>query len=241
VASSPAPARSSPGRPTAPRARAARVAGGQLQSPRSWRPEQPWPAGGRGPGARPPVARMRRAPPPRPRRSHCAGAAADARVRAARRWRRRGTRREEPEQRRAPLKRAAMALHNPQVTPAAAWTEGPALGGGRRARRARRAARWGRRGHAAGLGPRRAPHRRARPSRPQPRGRAPGPPGGGRQGSAPRPGSAGPGGASASRGQRPSPGRRAGPAASAGTAAGCAVSPAHAPGRFSPPARVLRP
>ncbi|KAM5262623.1 LOW QUALITY PROTEIN: ubiquitin carboxyl-terminal hydrolase 10 [Ctenodactylus gundi] len=51
--------------------------------------------------------------PSAPRRGQCAGAAAGASVGAARRWRRRGTRREE-QQRRVPLKRAAMALHSPQ-------------------------------------------------------------------------------------------------------------------------------
>ncbi|XP_004842782.2 ubiquitin carboxyl-terminal hydrolase 10 isoform X1 [Heterocephalus glaber] len=54
---------------------------------------------------------------PAPRRRQCASAAADASVCAARRWRRRGTRREEPEQRRVPLKRGAMALHGPQLPP----------------------------------------------------------------------------------------------------------------------------
>lgn len=60
---------------------------------------------------------------------------------AARRWRRRGTRREEPEQRRASLRRAAMALHNPQVARAASRAGGLGLGkaSGRRARGARRA------------------------------------------------------------------------------------------------------
>uniref|UniRef100_A0A8C0SP39 Ubiquitin carboxyl-terminal hydrolase n=2 Tax=Canis lupus familiaris TaxID=9615 RepID=A0A8C0SP39_CANLF len=53
---------------------------------------------------------------PRPAaRGQCAGAAADASVYVrARRWRRRGKQREESDERRGSLKRAAMALRNPQ-------------------------------------------------------------------------------------------------------------------------------
>lgn len=95
-----------------------------------------------GRGARPPVARRRRTPPGSP-------AAQSVRRRggrcecvcAARRWRRRETRREKPEQRRTSLRRAAMALHNPQVARAASGAGGLGHGtaSGRRARGARRA------------------------------------------------------------------------------------------------------
>nr|XP_060508730.1 ubiquitin carboxyl-terminal hydrolase 10 [Panthera onca] len=56
---------------------------------------------------------------PRPAaRGQCAGAAADASVYVrARRWRRRGKQREESDERRGSLKRAAMALRNPQLPP----------------------------------------------------------------------------------------------------------------------------
>lgn len=93
-------------------------------------------------GARPPVARRRRTPPGAP-------AAQSVRRRggrcecvcAARRWRRRETRREKPEQHRTSLRRAAMALHHPQVARAASGPGGLGHGtaSGRRSRGARRA------------------------------------------------------------------------------------------------------
>lgn len=87
-------------------------AGARAQSP-------PGPLPPRTPTCRPRMRTGRPARPAAPRpaaRGQCAGAAADASVYVrARRWRRRGKRREESDERRGSLKRAAMALRNPQV------------------------------------------------------------------------------------------------------------------------------
>ncbi|XP_031192751.1 ubiquitin carboxyl-terminal hydrolase 10 [Mastomys coucha] len=94
------------------------TAGVQLHPPALARSGRPQPVGDRrvaDPGARPPVARKRRTPPGSPAAQSLRrrGGRCEC-VCAAIRWRRRETRREKPEQHRTSLRRAAMALHNPQ-------------------------------------------------------------------------------------------------------------------------------
>ncbi|XP_053066858.1 ubiquitin carboxyl-terminal hydrolase 10 isoform X7 [Acinonyx jubatus] len=104
---------------TAAGAPSARPRGPHREGARARSPPGPLPP--RTPTCRPRMRTRRPARPAAPRpaaRGQCAGAAADASVYVrARRWRRRGKQREESDERRGSLKRAAMALRNPQLPP----------------------------------------------------------------------------------------------------------------------------